>query len=176
MRSHSTRKSRASGGIDLDGTTDEVRAFLPSPVPFFPSQKPPPSQLPELPSDELPPELPSGTASTSNHSSAPSTTEPSQPESGTATPAASSAAAASSSAAGASGETQHHLDDEMPDWPKYDKHVFILSNAGKPIYSRHGNEDKLATIMGVMQALISFVEEDNDQLRCGKEGGTVFVA
>lgn len=42
--------------------------------------------------------------------------------------------------------------------------MFILSLAGKPIYSRYGNEDKLASIMGVMQALVSFVEDDKDEL------------
>lgn len=37
------------------------------------------------------------------------------------------------------------------------RHVFILSTAGKPIYSMHGNEDKLATLFGVMQALVSSI-------------------
>lgn len=32
---------------------------------------------------------------------------------------------------------------------------------------RHGNEENLVTLMGVMQALTSFVEDDDDQLRQG---------
>ena len=30
---------------------------------------------------------------------------------------------------------------------------------------RYGNEDKLSTLTGVMQALVSFVEDDNNHLR-----------
>ena len=45
-----------------------------------------------------------------------------------------------------------------------------LNTPSPPCHS-HGNEDKLATIMGVMQALISFVEEENDQLRCAWGAG-----
>lgn len=43
------------------------------------------------------------------------------------------------------------IDPDLPQWDKYEKSVFILSIAGKPIYSRYGNEDKLASLMGVMQ-------------------------
>ena len=60
--------------------------------------------------------------------------------------------------------THAALDPSNPAWAKHEKHVFILSLAGKPIYSRYGNEDKLASIMGVMQALVSFVEDDKDEL------------
>uniref|UniRef100_A0A915J393 Vacuolar fusion protein MON1 homolog n=1 Tax=Romanomermis culicivorax TaxID=13658 RepID=A0A915J393_ROMCU len=38
---------------------------------------------------------------------------------------------------------------------------FILSDAGKPIYSRHGNEEDNAELNCLMQALISFVESDD---------------
>eukprot|EP00729_Bicosta_minor_P010990 gene10990-35419_t len=58
-----------------------------------------------------------------------------------------------------------HEDTSTPNWRTHDKHVFLLSFAGKPIYSRYGNEDKLASVMGVMVALTSFVEEDGDALR-----------
>lgn len=34
-------------------------------------------------------------------------------------------------------------------------HFFVLSTAGKPIYSLNGSEDKLATIFGLLQALVS---------------------
>lgn len=56
-------------------------------------------------------------------------------------------------------------DASDPGWAKHEKHFFVLSNAGKPIYTRYGNEDKLSTIMGVIQALISFIQDDNNSLR-----------
>ncbi|XP_030383053.1 vacuolar fusion protein MON1 homolog A [Scaptodrosophila lebanonensis] len=43
-------------------------------------------------------------------------------------------------------------------WCGQKKHIFILSEAGKPIYSLHGSEDKLVTLFGVIQALVSFVQ------------------
>uniref|UniRef100_A0A0X3NUJ5 Vacuolar fusion protein MON1 homolog n=1 Tax=Schistocephalus solidus TaxID=70667 RepID=A0A0X3NUJ5_SCHSO len=46
-----------------------------------------------------------------------------------------------------------------------DLHVFVLSDAGKPIYSRYGDETKLAHLMGVMQALVSVASQDGDELR-----------
>ena len=45
------------------------------------------------------------------------------------------------------------------------KHVFILSISGKPIYSRYGKEEKLVSLFGVMQALVSIVQDDKDTLR-----------
>jgi len=42
---------------------------------------------------------------------------------------------------------------------KRDKHIFVLSSAGKPIFSRHGDEQQLAPLMGVIQAIISFSQE-----------------
>ncbi|KAK7102484.1 protein SAND-like [Littorina saxatilis] len=62
-----------------------------------------------------------------------------------------------------------------PEWKNQKKHVFILSASGKPIYSRHGKEDKLVTIMGVMQALVSFVQDAKDQLRSIVAGQHKFV-
>eukprot|EP00051_Salpingoeca_urceolata_P029366 m.489686 g.489686 ORF g.489686 m.489686 type:complete len:520 (+) comp27018_c0_seq1:112-1671(+) len=66
-------------------------------------------------------------------------------------------------------------DDDVPDWTQNDKHVFILSSAGKPIYTRHGNEDKMVSLMGVMQALVSFVQDEKDQLRSFTAGNHKFV-
>lgn len=61
------------------------------------------------------------------------------------------------------------------EWKQRKKHVFVLSEAGKPIYSRHGKEDKLVTLMGVMQALVSFVQDGNDHIRCIIAGNHTFV-
>ena len=41
--------------------------------------------------------------------------------------------------------------------------------------TRHGSEDKLVTIMGVMQALVSFVQDDKDNLRSIVAGDHTFV-
>ncbi|XP_046750307.1 vacuolar fusion protein MON1 homolog A [Diprion similis] len=60
-------------------------------------------------------------------------------------------------------------------WLAQKKHIFILSQAGKPIYSRHSSEDKLVTLMGVMQALVSFVQDGNDMIRSVHAGDTNFV-
>eukprot|EP00038_Savillea_parva_P002481 m.114717 g.114717 ORF g.114717 m.114717 type:complete len:491 (+) comp10854_c0_seq2:327-1799(+) len=62
------------------------------------------------------------------------------------------------------------VDPSGPEWRAHDKHVFIFSIAGKPIYSRWGDEDKLASLFGVMQALVSFVQEDDDELQMIKAG------
>ncbi|XP_076859429.1 vacuolar fusion protein MON1 homolog A [Brachyhypopomus gauderio] len=50
-------------------------------------------------------------------------------------------------------------------WRAHRKHVFVLSEAGKPIYTRYGTEEALSTIMGVMMALVSFVEAEKNVIR-----------
>ncbi|XP_053694905.1 vacuolar fusion protein MON1 homolog A [Sabethes cyaneus] len=62
-----------------------------------------------------------------------------------------------------------------PNFLNKKRHVFILSSAGKPIYSMHGNEDKLATLFGVMQALVSFVQSSNDSIKSIHAMGVRFV-
>lgn len=87
-----------------------------------------------------------------------------------------------------------------PSWKQRKKHIFILSEAGKPIYTRfvdqpiiinhvfdisikqartipfyhflfvfylfrYGNEENLVTLMGLMQAIISFVQDNKDNIR-----------
>lgn len=61
------------------------------------------------------------------------------------------------------------------DWLNQREHIFILSTAGKPIYSFHGNEDKLATIFGVMQALVSVVHANQDVIMSIHATGIQFV-
>lgn len=58
--------------------------------------------------------------------------------------------------------------DEDPsdeDWRSQRKHVFVLSEAGKPIYSRYGSVEALSATMGVMTALVSFVQSAGDAIR-----------
>lgn len=60
----------------------------------------------------------------------------------------------------------NHEEEVMTDsWRGHRKHVFVLSEAGKPIYSRYGNEEALSTTMGVMMALVSFVQSGDDAIR-----------
>ncbi|CAH0550072.1 unnamed protein product [Brassicogethes aeneus] len=62
------------------------------------------------------------------------------------------------------------------EWTSRKKQVFVLSMAGKPIYSRYGNEDKLAWLFGVMQTLVSFVQSTNDDcIKSIHAGDTTFV-
>ena len=37
------------------------------------------------------------------------------------------------------------------EWRESDKHLFVLSEAGKPIYTLHGDEEILVSLFGVMQ-------------------------
>jgi hypothetical protein len=50
-------------------------------------------------------------------------------------------------------------------WRKHKKHFFILSSAGKPIYSRYGDENQLSSFTGVIQAIISFYQDNDDVIR-----------
>lgn len=74
---------------------------------------------------------------------------------------------------GGSSDCDDYLHD--PDWLNKQEHVFILSMAGKPIYSLHGNEDKLATLFGVMQALVSVVQSNQDTIMSIQARGVRFV-
>ncbi|KAL6064796.1 Vacuolar fusion protein MON1 A [Balamuthia mandrillaris] len=50
-------------------------------------------------------------------------------------------------------------------WPKYSKHIFIMSSAGKPVYSRYGDEQKLCSFMPVLSAISSFVVDAGDTIK-----------
>lgn len=50
-------------------------------------------------------------------------------------------------------------------WRSRRKHVFVLSEAGKPIYSRYGSEEALSSLMGVMMALSSFVQAGGNTIQ-----------
>lgn len=76
--------------------------------------------------------------------------------------AAVTAAAATSGPGGRRGADE---DVAAAGWRARRKHVFVLSEAGKPIYSRHGNEEALAATMGVMMALVSFIQSGGNAIR-----------
>uniref|UniRef100_A0A1I8Q8Z9 Vacuolar fusion protein MON1 homolog n=1 Tax=Stomoxys calcitrans TaxID=35570 RepID=A0A1I8Q8Z9_STOCA len=72
-------------------------------------------------------------------------------------------------------EIDPSITSQDPTWRGQKKHIFILSEAGKPIYSLHGNEDKLAILFGIIQALVSFVENSQDVITSIRAKGILFV-
>ncbi|GER57722.1 vacuolar fusion protein mon1 [Striga asiatica] len=69
-----------------------------------------------------------------------------------------------------SGKRHPDEDDASVSWRKRKKHFFILSNSGKPIYSRYGDEHKLAGFSATLQAIISFVENGGDRVKLVRAG------
>ncbi|KAK4239833.1 trafficking protein Mon1-domain-containing protein [Achaetomium macrosporum] len=75
--------------------------------------------------------------------------------------------------------------DEIPDntaddirlaiWKSKMKHYMILSSAGKPIYSRHGDLSLVNSYMGIIQTIISFYEGANNPLLGFTAGNARFV-
>lgn len=55
------------------------------------------------------------------------------------------------------------------------KHFLILSSAGKPIWSRHGDDRLITNSMGVVQTIISFYQEADDMLKSFTAGDVRFV-
>lgn len=70
-----------------------------------------------------------------------------------------------------------HRDEDVTaeSWRQHRKHVFVLSEAGKPIYSRYGSEEALSSTMGVMMALVSFVQSGDNIIRSVYSGETICV-
>jgi hypothetical protein len=60
-------------------------------------------------------------------------------------------------------------------WKSKLKHYMILSSAGKPIYSRHGDLSLINSSMGVVQTIISFYEGAKTPLLGFTAGNTRFV-
>lgn len=64
----------------------------------------------------------------------------------------------------------------------HNKQYFILSRAGKPIYSMHGNDELVTSYAGVFQTIVSFFDEDKQEdennvehLKSFRAGNTLFV-
>ncbi|KKZ64877.1 hypothetical protein EMCG_09254 [[Emmonsia] crescens] len=55
-------------------------------------------------------------------------------------------------------------------WKKKRKHFLILSQAGKPIYTRHGDSGLISDYIGIIQTIISFYEESGDSLKSFSAG------
>lgn len=60
-------------------------------------------------------------------------------------------------------------------WRSKLKHYMILSSAGKPIWSRHGDLGLINSSMGVVQTIISFYEGMKNPLQGFTAGNTQFV-
>ncbi|KAI5778600.1 trafficking protein Mon1-domain-containing protein [Geopyxis carbonaria] len=62
-------------------------------------------------------------------------------------------------------ESQMTEEEQLECWRSKRKHFFILSTAGKPIYSRYGTEAIFVNYAGVIQAIISFFADSDDTLQ-----------
>ncbi|TLS26167.1 hypothetical protein PpBr36_05253 [Pyricularia pennisetigena] len=80
-----------------------------------------------------------------------------------------SASAPAGSATGSEDEERLRL------WKAKLKHYMILSSAGKPIWSRHGDLSLINSYMGVVQTIISFYEGAKDPLQGFTAGDARFV-
>ncbi|KAJ5495850.1 Vacuolar fusion protein mon1 [Penicillium diatomitis] len=72
-------------------------------------------------------------------------------------------------------ETAANEDLLLQRWKSKRKHFLIISAAGKPIWTRHGDGGLISTYVGVVQTIISFYEDSNDHLRSFTAGDTKFV-
>ncbi|KAI1345009.1 vacuolar fusion protein MON1 [Xylariaceae sp. FL0016] len=66
-------------------------------------------------------------------------------------------------------------EDRIQIWKSKLKHYMILSSAGKPIYSRHGDLALINSSMGVVQTIISFYEGSKNRLLGFTAGDARFV-
>ena len=73
--------------------------------------------------------------------------------------------------------TSDGLNEEavIQQWKSKLKHFIILSSAGKPIWTRHGNDQIVTSYVGVVQTLISFYQDNSDELRCFVTADVTFV-
>ncbi|KAG2417555.1 hypothetical protein HFD88_008774 [Aspergillus terreus] len=76
------------------------------------------------------------------------------------------------------GEVEEGEDNEemvLEKWKSKRKHYLILSAAGKPIWTRHGDGALISTYVGIIQTIISFFQDSDDHLRSFTAGDTKFV-
>ena len=59
-------------------------------------------------------------------------------------------------------------------WSLKLKHFFILSSAGKPIWSRHGDDELISNSIGVIQTIIAFYQGSQDTLKSFTAGNARF--
>ncbi|KAJ1735860.1 Vacuolar fusion protein mon1 [Coemansia biformis] len=61
------------------------------------------------------------------------------------------------------------------DWQSHGRHFLVLSSAGKPIYTRHGDEAQLSMLMSAVQAIISSFSDMSDPVRSMSAGSRTIV-
>lgn len=66
-------------------------------------------------------------------------------------------------------------EERLTQWRSKLKHYMILSSAGKPIWSRHGDLSLINSSMGVVQTIISFYEGMKNSLQGFTAGNARFV-
>ncbi|EAA64925.1 hypothetical protein AN2093.2 [Aspergillus nidulans FGSC A4] len=72
-------------------------------------------------------------------------------------------------------ETDQLIDLVLEKWKAKRKHYIILSAAGKPIWTRHGDGGLISTYVGIIQTIISSYEDSNDRLNGFTAGDTKFT-
>ncbi|KAJ6232998.1 sand protein-related [Anaeramoeba flamelloides] len=72
---------------------------------------------------------------------------------------------------------QKHEEEGVHDqkWINHKKQYFIVTQTGKPIYTRYGSDIKLASFLCVPQALVSFVSQFDDEIIDMKAGGHKYI-
>lgn len=63
----------------------------------------------------------------------------------------------------------------LDSWKSKQKHFLILSAAGKPIYTRHGDDGVISSYIGILQTIISFYQGSDDPLKSFSAGEARFV-
>jgi len=63
----------------------------------------------------------------------------------------------------------------LSDWKAKLKHFLILSSSGKPIWSRHGDDNLISSYVGIIQTLVSFYQGAKEELRGFTAGEARFV-
>ncbi|KAF4556217.1 putative trafficking protein Mon1 [Elsinoe fawcettii] len=63
----------------------------------------------------------------------------------------------------------------LNEWKSKLKHFFIFSSSGKPIWSRHGDDQLISGYIGIMQTLVSFYQGAKDELRSFTAGDSRVV-
>ena len=69
----------------------------------------------------------------------------------------------------------YRKDEALQRWKSKLKHYMILSAAGKPIWSRHGNDRLISSYIGILNTVISSYSDKKDNLRSFTAGTTKFV-
>ncbi len=68
-----------------------------------------------------------------------------------------------------------HEHNEIPAWYRHEKHIIAFTNSGRPIFTRFGDESKLAQFVGVVSLISENFDKLGDKLRVMIAGNYKFV-